>query len=404
MKLAYALLLLSSLVLPLTAEAGELVVSADFEGGSARVEEIDQAGRIVRISPDERPERGWVCWWFCRIDGIEPGEILTLDVGGGVWATPDRATFSLDGETWQHTEPGKRGGKRIVYRQRIDAKSAWFAWGPPFTPQDAAALCQRIAKESPHATAFELCRTRGGRATPALRIRQDGVEDEERYGIWIQARQHAWESGSSWVGRGFVEWLVSDDEAAERLRKTSLVTFVPIMDIDNTAIGAGGKAQVPQDHNRDWTDEPYWRSVEAAQHGIAQLDAAGRFDLFVDLHNPGAGDRRPYYYVPPDDLLSDRGRRNLRRFVAVSKQEIVGPPKLADATRVSGSNYDKQWRAISKNWVAEHTRDHVVAVTLETSWNTPHGTPEGYQRIGRQLGRAIAGTLAESPRAPDANE
>ncbi len=392
-----ALLLVASSV---AASAADLVVSTDFEGGSADVEAVDQENRVVRISPGGQRKRGWVCWWYVRIDGLVPGETLVLDVGGGVWATPDRATFSTDGKTWQQTERGKRAGQRIVFRQKCDAETVWFAWGPPFTPTDATALCERIAEESPHAESFVLCKTRRGRPTPALRIRQDGVANEERYGLWIQARQHAWESGGSWVGRGFVEWLVSDDPDAERLRKSAVVTFVPIMDVDNTAEGHGGKNQSPQDHNRDWTDQPYWRAVEAAQAGIGKLDVAGRFDLFVDLHNPGANDRRPFFYTPPADLLSKRGQRNLAAFVAAAKEEIVGPLELADKQRVSGAGYDKAWRAISKNWVTEHTRDHVVAVTLETSWNTPHSTTDGYQRVGRELGEAIATYFEQSPRTP----
>ena len=66
-----------------------------------------------------------------------------------------------------------------------------------------------------------------------------------------------------------MEWLVSDDPRAETLRKAAKIYVVPIMDIDNVAIGAGGKDQKPHDHNRDWSDQPHWHSVAAAQeHGV----------------------------------------------------------------------------------------------------------------------------------------
>src|SRR5690606_35933588 len=195
------------------------------------------------------------CWWYLRVDGIEPGETIMLDVGQAPWATPDRAAFSLDGSMWQQTAPGRRDGKRIVYRQQIDARTAWFAWGPPFVPADAKALVEEAAC-SPHAEALLLCRTREGRDVPALRIAEGDLPPAERRGIWIQARQHAWESGSSWVGKGFLDWVLSDAPAAQALRRQSLIVFVPIMDIDNVHRGAGGKNQVPQDHNRDWSDQP----------------------------------------------------------------------------------------------------------------------------------------------------
>ena len=58
-------------------------------------------------------------------------------------------------------------------------------------------------------------------------------------------------------------------------------------------------------------------------------------------------------------------------------------------TLESGKSYDPNWKKISKNWVVMNTSDHVVAVTLETSWNTPNSTQEGYKQVGKELGLAI---------------
>jgi hypothetical protein len=375
-----------------------LAVESRFPGGSALVEGIDQQNRVIRVKPTPHADLGWICWWYFKVTGIEPGEMLTLDVGEGVWATPDQAAFSLDQRAWRHTAPGQRKEKRIVYRQQVDGPEAWFAWGPPFVPDDAARLVEEAAHASPFAVAFELCRTRQGRAVPALRVSQPGAGEAERFGIWIQARQHAWESGSSWVCRGFAEWLVSDDPRAEALRGKALVTIVPIMDVDNVAVGAGGKEQKPQDHNRDWSDQPHWKSVEAAQREISALDRSGRFDLFVDLHNPGPSDRNPYYYAAPRELLTELGRRNLDQFVAATREEMTGPLKFLGKVLESGANYDRNWQRISKNWVSQHTRDHVVSVTLETAWNTPSSTAENYQRVGRELGLAIERYLRTAAR------
>jgi len=388
----------------------DLAATSDFEGGSAIVESIDQAAATIRLSPAAPKERGWACWWYVKITGIKPGQTITLDVGpnaayrvpGGnrlasTWVTPQRATFSIDGKTWRHTAPGKKRDDRISYTQQVDATEAWFAWGPPFTPRDAGALVESIDKASDHAEAFELCKTRGGRPVPALRIAQPNG-DAPRYGVWVQARQHAWESGASWVGVGLVEWLVSEDERAEALRKRAEIYIVPIMDIDNTAIGAGGKEELPRDHNRDWSDEPHHGSVKAAQEKIVAMHKAGRFDLFIDLHNPGPRDHQPFYFTAPDELLSEAGKRNLARFVAAGREEITGPMKLAEKTRPSGASYDKNWRLISKNWVQGSTSPNVVAVTLETTWDSPYSTVKGYKEVGRQQGLAIERYLRESPR------
>jgi hypothetical protein len=387
-----------------SAEA-ELKVVTDFEGASAVVTEIDQATKTIRFHPAGDAARGWPCWWYFRVEGITPGDTLALELSpsqsvlpngnnkgkklAGSWATPERATWSTDGKTWKQTEPGQRTSGATTYRQQVDAPVAWFAWGPPFTPRDSAALVERLAQESPAVEPFTLCQSRGGRACPAMRIRAGEAPDDKRPAVWIEARQHAWESGSSWVCRGVAEWIASDDPQAKSLRERADIYIVPIMDIDNTATGNGGKEAIPRDHNRDWTDQPHWNEVAAVQKRLKALADEDRLAMFIDLHNPGPGDKQPYFYVPPDELVDEAGRANRDRFLTIARLEMTGPLKLADQPRTSGSAYDPLWKQISKNWVSANCSPQAVSVTLETSWNTPHSTTDGYRTLGHQLGKTI---------------
>jgi hypothetical protein len=306
--------------------------------------------------------------------------------------------FSLDNIVWRQTATGERTGKRIRYRQQIDAEEAWFAWGPPFVPADAEMLVAWAAEKCPQAKVFELCRTREDRSVHALRLAPGADEPAPRYGIWIQARQHAWEAGSSWVCRGVVEWIVSDDPRAVSLRKQAEITIVPVMDVDSVTIGAGGKNQTPHDHNRDWSEEPHFPEVAAAIERIKKRDERGRFDLFIDLHNPGAGSKHPFFFITPREMLTDLAQRNLDRFLAAAREEMTGPLEYVGETRESGASYDQRWRYISKNWVSFHCHEHVVAVTLETAWNTPHSNTDGYRSVGKQLAMAVERYLRTAPR------
>lgn len=372
-----------------------LVVESSFPSGSGKVIEIDQTSRHIRIEPTAHESRGWACWWYVRVTGIEPGETITLEVGPEPWATPRQAAFSTDNRSWRHTPPGERAGRTIRYQQTVDSRVAWFAWGPPFTVADARELIDFAERSCLDVKPFTLCETRGGKTVAAMRVQNASTSPTSA--IWIQARQHAWEAGSSWVCKGFVEWLVSDDPNAERLRKNTIVNVVPIMDVDNVAIGAGGKNQLPHDHNRDWSARPHWPAVVAAMRELRQLEAKKQLALFVDLHNPGANTTRPFYYVAPAQLMSGVRRRNLDRFLAASRIEMTGPLRFVGETRESGPQYDQGWKEISKNWVTLNTREHVVATTLETAWNTPNSTVAGYQTVGRQLGLAIERYLRLDP-------
>ena len=59
-----------------------LSVAADFEGASVGGVQIDQASRTIEFTPGGDPVRGWPCWWYFRVDGLQPGDTLTLKLKG----------------------------------------------------------------------------------------------------------------------------------------------------------------------------------------------------------------------------------------------------------------------------------------------------------------------------------
>ncbi len=200
------------------ATGAELRVSTDFEGGSAIIESVDQAERVVRLMPGGDPQRGWPCWWYVRVDGVEKGERVTISLTGSnrvqqrddgttgkplsaSWAMPMKASFSTDDEKWQHTAPGRRDGSRILYEVTGTGGPLWVAWGPPFTPRDTEELIARTQNLLPTAKAFDLAKTREGRTVRGLRISDPARP--ARLGIWVQARQHAWgkrgQLGGPWL-------------------------------------------------------------------------------------------------------------------------------------------------------------------------------------------------------------
>jgi len=371
----------------------DLKVVTNFPGGSADIVSIDQAARLIRLRPADHPGRGWRCWWYFRVTGLVPGETLSFEMTADGFGLPDHAAVSADDRTWRQTEAGSRAKGSVTYRHKAEAAEMFFAWGPPYLPRDADDLIRRAEKACPQARGFELCRTLEDRPVAALRVApppaQPDAPSAPPPAIWVQARQHAWESGGSWVGQGFAEWLISDDPRAAALRARAEVIFIPIMDVDNVVRGAGGKNESPQDHNRDWSDHPHWPSVLAAQRAIRDLADAGRMALFLDLHNPGPGEREMYFYCGPRDMMAAPQVAHLEAFMKAAVAEMKGPPVFKGALRETGPKYDpKNWQRLSKNWVNANS-PKTVAVTLETGWNHPAGTADGYRQVGRQLGLTV---------------
>ena len=290
----------------------------------------------------------------------------------------------------------------MIYTIKPDASSVLVAWGPPYTPTAAAEFVREMSRKSPYARAEELCRSREDRAVPLLRVQEGGRKTEQRFGVWVQARQHAWESGSSWVAQGFGEWLLSDEADAAWLRQHAEIFLVPIMDVDNTATGNGGKDARPQDHNRDWSSQPHWNEVVAAKEIVSGLIKDGRMDVFLDLHNPAPGD--PTFFYTLDNSTMKEPTIGLRdRFIElaygrISKIKPLIP--MSTKPKTTGPSYHPLWRQISTNWVSMNGNPHTVSLCLETIWNYKNSTIEGYRAVGANLAAAVREYLAERPVRP----
>lgn len=388
-----------------------LAVVTDFEGASVRDVQIDEQQRTVSFMPGGEPERGWPCWWYLRIDGIGQGEEITLRLRGSSaaleqqkplsasWAMPAQATYSIDGESWLHTPPGERQDEWMVYKITPNASSMYVAWGPPYTPQTAEKFVRELANRSAHAVAGELCRSRAGRAVPMLHVREGERESKDRFGVWVQARQHAWESGSSWVAQGFAEWIVGDDPTAGWLRQHADIYVVPIMDVDNAATGNGGKNALPHDHNRDWSLKPHWNETQAAQRLVSDMIAEDRMDVFLDLHNPAPGDPS-FFYILPQELINEPMIGLRDRFIDLAYEQIcqIEPMiPMSSKPKVTGASYHPLWRQISANWVSMNGNPDTVSLCLETTWNSPNSTTTGYRAVGASLAAALQQYLAERP-------
>lgn len=385
---------------PLAEPVLGFTVSTDFPGGSAEVKRIDVPASRLEICPAHHDGRGWPCWWYLRVDGAEAGKLLTLQVTASdqpfrdghrlaaAWALPLRPAISTDNSHWEQTEPGTISRESGTYQIVAPADRFWLAWGPPFLPSHAEALLEAALEKLPDAERFVLAVTRDGRKVPGLRCGNHASQQV----IWVQARQHAWEAGGSWVGSGFLKWFTSDEAEAVDLRDSCELIFIPIMDVDNVAIGAGGKEAIPRDHNRDWALEPVYPEVAAAQQWLGELIEGDRLRVFLDLHNPGANARQPYFYGPLDfESMTGPRRQNYERFLTTATEAMRAP--LAIQTEYQFATYvqtAEERQRVSGNWVRDHGSEAVVALTLETAWNTPHSTTEGYEHVGRGLARTVA--------------
>ena len=386
----------------------ELHVLTDFDGGNAEVVKLDQASKTLRIMPELHEGRGWPCWWYFRLDGLTPSETITLEVQAqtkpfretqvlaSAWCQPKHAWLSSDGETWSPSKAGTLSADKVMsYKLTPTTDSLRVAWGPPFVPADAEKLLTQIAAKLPEAKHFELAKTRDGHVVHGIRI----GDENSLHQVWVGARHHAWEAGGSQVSRGFIRWYASEE--AKALRAKTCLHYIPIMDVDNVVLGAGGKDAIPRDHNRDWADAPIYPEVAAAQRMMGEIHKKHGLDAYIDLHNPGAKDGIFFFGPFAFERMTGIQQRNYSRWMELASSHITTPlpvePRYRFATYVTT---EEERGRMSSGWVRNHTGDFTLSVTLETGWNSPLMTVEGYSNIGAGLGRALASYLEQNPRAP----
>ena len=120
----------------------------------------------------------------------------------------------------------------------------------------------------------------------------------------------------------------------------------------------------------------------------------------MDLHNPGAGDRVPFFFGPFGfERMTGLQRTNYQRWIELAAAHITGPLRVDPKYRFA--NYvktDEERGRMSSGWVRANAGDYTISVTLETGWNSSLMSVEGYGKVGAGLGRALATYVRENPR------
>ena len=377
-------------------------IRTDFISGGGTVSVLQTEPVIVRVKPHNEGVAGWSqTWWHCCVEGLEPGKELTVQLESDVnklEGISPKAFYSYDQKVWARTDTGEKvvadGRELYIYRLQARSEQVWFAYDLPYTTEHLERLLLPVVKKHSDARLFELCTSRNGRGVTAFSIQRAEQGNEGRHGIWLQARAHAFESGASWVLHELALWLLSEDPLAASLRSAAQITVVPVVDVDGVVEGRSGKYQKPYDHWMNWhISEHHWPEIRTIKNHLSDMAKRNILDMFIDFHGPGSL-THPYFILPePGSLASQKQRDNRKKFF-----EVLGAEPMDDRAKKTQSmtriHYSPRplnaTEPNSSEWVALHTTDHNIAMTIEVNMNTHLSTQDGYRAEGRVLGQAIA--------------
>jgi hypothetical protein len=188
--------------------------------------------------------------------------------------------------------------KEATLKFRSERDRIWIAHIAPYTHSRLLRLLGDIDRAD-CARVEVIGKTVQGRDLHWVTVTNFEKPDAAKKTVWLQARQHAWEAGTSYVMEGALRFITSDDPRARALRDQVVFQFTPMMDPDGAA---GGKVRFNAhgyDVNRHW-DEVDLRSKSflgripeiwyVKKAIFAWVDAGRKIDLMVNMHNEESGE------------------------------------------------------------------------------------------------------------------
>jgi hypothetical protein len=327
-----------------------IAVSSHFEGGSVgKVETLSPTHLRcgVRGQADQDHRNRQANWYYFQLDNL-PRQPVTIDLvnlageynyQGPAYAVTQqtRPVFSYDGKSWTHFRDDQvhweAAEPRLSLRFTPGKDRMWIAHVPPYTNQDLDALIEAFGRH-PSLERLNVGRTVEGRGMPLLTITNLAIPEPKKKVIWLMFRQHAWETGSSWVCDGAVRFLLSSDERAAKIRDRAIFKIFPMADPDGVAGGGVRFNRNGFDLNRNWdTIHPQKMPEISAQHKaiVDWVDSGHHLDLFLSVHNTEKNE-----YLEAPKAFRDLGERVLHLLRETTTFNPSAPLREAGETSTPG--------------------------------------------------------------------
>jgi hypothetical protein len=285
-----------------------ITFNKNFEGGAlGKIEKLGDAQFrcYVEGQCDEHGRNRQANWYYFRMDGVQDRETtLTLTDFVGEYndkpgACPMNAdtipVFSYDDEHWQHfpAMDWDDQKKEATLKFRPEHERIWIAHIPPYTHSRLLRLLEQLDRAA--CVRVEVIgKSVQRRDLQLVTVTNFEKPDDKKKTVWLQARQHAWESGTSYVTEGALRFIASDDSRARELRDRVVFKFTPMMDPDGCASGKVRFNANGYDVNRHW-DEVDLRGKEFLERMpeiwyvkkaiLGYVDSGRKINLMLNLHN-----------------------------------------------------------------------------------------------------------------------
>ena len=315
----------------------------DFEGGN--LGEITKVGEYhwrcaVAGESDSDNRNRQASWYYFSVEGvknqpiaIELTELLgeyNYKPGAHAITSETRPVISYNQDEWRHLTDEEVSwndeATELILTFTPQENIVWIAHQIPYTTND---LNDLLANYQDHSflSKKSIGLTSEKKNIWQLTITNPKVSTNQKKVVWLMARQHAWESGTSWVVEGAIRYLL-DSATKNGLLDEIIFQVIPMADPDGVDRGGVRFNAFGHDLNRNWDLVIPEEMPEIQAQKVAIAEQADQIDLFVTLHNTERAD----YIQGPDLPVGKQFYQTMLRQTSFESDE--GVRKMPESTTI----------------------------------------------------------------------
>jgi len=199
--------------------------------------------------------------------------------------------ISYDNESWTRIEEVAydEAERSFRFSMHFEQDTAWIAYAHPY-PYSRYMRYLESVKSSPFLNIIAEGTSPEGRSIPLLEITNSKSRKDKKR-VFIMALQHPGEDAGGYSVEGIINFLLSDNIQAQKIRDEYIYYIIPMMNPDGVFHGVSRYTPKMQDLNNEWGGEDPNRikttpqEVKFVKNWITNKYKENiTIDLFVDIH------------------------------------------------------------------------------------------------------------------------
>ncbi|XP_077626812.1 cytosolic carboxypeptidase 3 isoform X2 [Crocuta crocuta] len=292
-----------------------LMFEARFESGNLqKVVKVAEYEYQLTVRPDLFTNKH-TQWYYFQVTNTQAGivyrfTIINFTKPASLYSRGMRPLFYSEKEAKAHNIGWQRIGDQIKYyrnNQGQDGRhyfsltwtfqfphnkdTCYFAHCYPYTYTNLQEYLSRINNDSVRSKFCNirvLCHTIARNMVYVLTITTPlkNTDSKKRKAVILTARVHPGETNSSWIMKGFLDYILGDSSDAQLLRDTFIFKVVPMLNPDGVIVGNYRCSLAGRDLNRNYTSvlKESFPSVWYTRNMIHRLMEKREVILYCDLH------------------------------------------------------------------------------------------------------------------------